>query len=1003
MNAAAKNIYNIEAGRPFARILAQKLLDETAQNEERLSRYLILLPTRRACRTLREAFLDLREQKPTLLPRMQPVGDLDEEELSLTLMGQTNTDEHWAIPPALSPLRREIMLARLVRKMHPDTSQEQSLKLAAALGRLMDQIYTENLDMADLTRLAPEDFAAHWQITLEFLEILSLHWPKILDENGVIDQADRRNRLILSLAGLWGKMPPAHPVIAAGTTGSIPSTARLLSVIATLPEGRIILPGLDSRIDEQSWEALNESHPQFGFKQLLNHLNTDRKDVRPFENAAQKNITQEETAQNKNRRFLAREIMRPAQTARQWADLSSDQETRETLKNALENLTLIACEHTREEAETIAVLMRQTLTNPNQTACLITPDRNLAARVAASCARWNITVDDSAGQSLKQTPRGIFIRLALSAAVENMAPLALLSLLKHDLCQIGADRQTHARALRALDYALRGPKPGPGFKGLHRHIEQQDKLDDAIKTAALNMLHKLEKIFKPLQTLKEEAPTFAQILKTHLQICETLAATHEKPGSESLWSGEEGRKSANVFSALLDDTQTLETVDLKDYAAALDHFMDQTQIRPAFGAHPRLQILGTLEARLIDADLVILGGLNEGVWPPEPTADPWMSRPMRKTFGLPSPERGIGLAAHDFVQGFCAPKVVLTRALKSGDAASVPARWLQRLAAVLHAANLECPLGSDILHWVRNLDKAPPPVPALRPAPCPPRESRPRRLSATQIETWLRDPYAIYARHILQLKPLEPLEKPLDAAQRGQLLHTVLERFMLETKTALPPPERSESLLIKIAREEIENRPEEPHVWSFWWPRFAKTARFIATHEKNWRKAAQNLATESKGEIEIKTPGGPFTLVAIADRIDRFNDGKTAIIDYKSGGSFSKKAMQTGALPQLPLEAFILARGGFPALGKHESKSLQYWVLSGAGGGSITALEDDIDTLLVQTGESLTQLIETYDDPAMPYLSLPRPDQAPRFNDYEHLARVREWGLAADDEEAEAA
>ncbi len=991
MSSPAKNIYNIEAGRPFARVLAQALLDETARQEEHLSGYLILLPTRRACRVLRETFLDLHQQKPLLLPRMQPIGDLDEEELSLSIMSQTNSDDEWSLPPALPPLRRQILLAQLIRKLHPDNGQEQALKLAQALGHLMDQIYTENLDMTDLATLVPEDFAEHWQITLQFLEILSEHWPKILNEHGVIDQADRRNRLILALADFWENSPPANPVIAAGSTGSIPSTATLLSVISGLPQGRIILPGLNKDIDNDSWDILSESHPQFGFKQLLESMDAGRQDVQPFEHATP-------DSQEQNRKILAREIMRPAETTKEWAALSDQQDT---LQPSLDNLSLIACDHIGEEAETISILMRETLSVPDQTACLITPDRNLAARVAASCARWNITLDDSAGQSLKQTRRGIFMRLALQTVNENMAPLPLLALLKHGLCHLELEPGAYSGALHALDYALRGPKPAAGFDGLRRHIDQQDRLDERIKTSALEMLQKLEAIFKPLHALKSAQSPFTNILKTHLQLCETLAATQDKTGAKILWSGEGGASTSEFFAALFDQTEILGALSFNDYCGALEHFMDQVQIRPAFGTHPRLQILGQLEARLIDADLVILSGLNEGSWPPDPAADPWMSRPMRKDFGLPSPERSIGLAAHDFVQGLCAPRVILTRSLKAEGALTVPSRWLQRLGAVMQAANLEAIQTHDALGWTRALDKADQVTPALRPAPCPPVENRPRRLSATQIETWLRDPYSIYARHILGLEMLEPLEKPMDAAQRGNVLHNILEKFVTETKAQLP--QQSEKLLMKIAQEEIENRAEDPHIWSFWWPRFAKTARFIADHEQSWRGQTENIAAESKGQIEIKTAGAPFTLVAVADRIDKFHDGTTALIDYKSGGSFSKKAMQSGALPQLPLEALILAKGGFPDLGQQETRSLQYWVLSGGQGGKITALDTDVDTLITQTGESLTQLIEIYDDPAMPYLSLPRADQAPRFNNYEHLARIKEWNVTADEIESEAA
>ncbi|MCB9983564.1 MAG: double-strand break repair protein AddB [Rhodospirillales bacterium] len=996
MSAGGPNITTIPAGLPFSRLLAADLLNQYKARENHLSEVLILLPTRRACRVLQDSFLELRGSKPMILPRLQPIGDLDEEELSLSITGQSGGDHAWSLPGALPPLQRQILLAKLIRQIHQDESSplgqshEQSLKLARALGQLMDHIYTENLDMADLAGLVPEDFAEHWQITLKFLEILSEHWPKILAEKHLIDAADRRNRLILALAKFWQTNPPATPVIGAGSTGSIPATARLLSVIAHLPKGQVILPGYDPHIDMDSWNALSESHPQYGFKQLLTHMKAQREDVTLFKGA-------NSNEHALNRQFLTRELMRPAQTAERWADIITNENAVQTVSSALKNLTRITCAQPREEAEAIALMMRQTLENPGQTACLITPDRELAARVASACSRWSITIDDSAGQSLHRLPLGIYLRAILEACTQNFAPIALLSLLKHGLCQTGKPEH-----IAALDLSLRGNKPSPGFAGLRTHIENRERLDKDTRTHALEFLSQLETIFAPITELSKTPASFTKWLSAHLTLAEGLSTNQHQSGAEILWYGETGRHASRFFAELFEHTQNLEALSLRDYAAILSHFMDQSQIRPAFGTHPRLQILGTLEARLIDADLVILGGLNEGTWPPEPAADPWMSRPMRKEFGLPAPERSIGLAAHDFVQGLCAPRVVLIRAENQDGAPTVPARWLQRLDAVLQAAQITSPQNDDLLHWARQLDYAPNIKPIAAPAPRPPLEARPRRLSVTKIETWLRDPYAIYARYILGLKPLDPLEKPIDAAERGQLLHKILERYVLETRESLPAG--SDARLLEIAREEIDARRDDPHLWNFWGPRFAKTARWLDSHERDWRAATRNLAVEAEGAIDIPAAGGNFKLTAIADRIDLMADGTAALIDYKSGGTYTPKAIETGALPQLALEALILEHGGFEGLQARKTGSLQYWVLNGSGAGAkLTNYDKDIDTLTAQTAERLTALIARYDDPTMPYLCQPRPDQAPRFNDYEHFERIREWGLSAENEDTEAA
>lgn len=981
----AKNVRTIAAGKPFARILAQTLLEESGENTEELGRTLILLPTRRACHVLREAFLSVRQGRALLLPRMQPVGDLDEEELSLAIAGQEGSEKMLSIPPAISPMRREILLSKLIRARMPGQSAEQTFSLARALGHLLDQIHTENLDLAALENIVPEAFAEHWQVTLKFLEILSIHWPEILREEGASDPAERRNRLILALADLWEKSPPPQRVIAAGSTGSIPATARLLSVIAGMERGCVILPGLDRDTDDESWAAMGETHPQYGFKQLLDRMGVSRHQVKNWNPACS-----EVNDEGANRRFFAREIMRPAETVKEWVFLP---DRKREVQQALEDLHLVTCDHERAEAESIAVLLRRAAEDPEKTACLITPDRNLALRVASACRRWGIEIDDSAGRSLDKTPQGVFLLLTIGAVETDFAPADLLALLKHPLCSI-AD----GAAVEALDRGLRGPAPAAGLDGIAVHIAAQSNLSEAQKKTALELLEKLQKIFTPfLGHYGSEAVSLEDLMKAHIALCEALGGDN---GAETLWSGPAGQAASGFLSSLMEQSAAIGPFSPEDYSEILLHFMKQVTVRPVFGAHPRLQILGQLEARLVDADLVILGGLNEGVWPPDPRADPWMSRPMRKDFGLPSMERGTGLAAHDFVQGFCAPQVVMTRSRRIENAPSVPARWLQRLGAVLQAAGLEESIveNTEVSGWVRVMDRAEGPIRAAqRPAPCPPVEKRPRRLSVTQIETWMKDPYSIYARHILGLRKLEPLEQPVDAAALGSLLHDILDRFTDLHKGALP--ENAQQILRKIAAEEIARRGEDPAIWSFWWPRFSRICGWLTEHESGWREQAEVLATEAKGQITLESGGKPFILNARADRIDRLRGGGAAVIDYKSGGSYSKKKIENGALPQLPLEALILERGGFENTGAARVESLQYWILNGSGdGGKIVRLEDDIETVLQGTLEGLVHLIEAYDDPVSAYPSVPRPAHAPVYNDYEHLARIREWSVAEDED-----
>ncbi|MEZ5919612.1 MAG: hypothetical protein R3D66_06895 [Alphaproteobacteria bacterium] len=472
-------IFSIPAGIPFARALAAQLLFETQDNPENLSRYKILLPTRRACRTLQESFLRLSEKQAVLLPRLQPLGDVDEDELSLSLAGQAGLSRFLEIPPAMPPLQRQILLARLIAGRQDFTQGfDRALALASALGRLMDQIHTEGLDMGDMATLVPDEFASHWQITLRFLEILSIEWPKILAESGLIDAADRRNRLINALSDFWEEHPPEMPVIAAGSTGSIPATGRLLGVIAGLPQGRVVLPGLDTQMDAQSWDALEETHPQFGLKQLLERIAVSRQTVKLWP------AQDQDHSAGPVRRMLASEIMRPAATSARWMDLGQDATQKQLLETALAGISLYECDHERDEAELIALLMRETLEIPGKTAALVTPSRTLAQRVRAAAKRWNIALDDSAGRPLSRTQAGTFALAVHEAARTALAPVALLSLLKHPLCRTELDPAIYRAAITALEKdALRGMRPAPGLQGLAARLGKKPPLLEILETA----------------------------------------------------------------------------------------------------------------------------------------------------------------------------------------------------------------------------------------------------------------------------------------------------------------------------------------------------------------------------------------------------------------------------------------------------------------------------------------------------------------------------------------
>ncbi len=979
-------IYTIAAGLPFVDALAAGLVARLGEDPESLADARVLLPTRRACRALREAFLRQSEGRALLLPRITPLGDLDEDELSLgaweggevSRLGEDGAAA-FEVPTALSGLRRQVLLTRLVMAIDPGgRTPEQAARLAGELGRLLDQVQTERLSFDRLADLVPEDLASHWQITLDFLRILSEQWPRILAEESAIDAADRRNRLLEAQARSWRDRPPSHPVIAAGSTGSIPATANLLAVIAELPAGCIVLPGLVRDCRPEVWAAFDPTHPQYGMARLLDRLNVAPADVADWPAPGFQPSTG-------GRVMLIERALRPADTIDGWL---SDPPLRE---DALAGVQRIDCPGPREEAGVISLLMREALETPGRTAALITPDRALARRVAAELRRWDIDVDDSAGRPLDQTPALTLLRLAVRMAAEDFAPVALLAALKHPLVAAGCDPAAFRSLVRELELTiLRGPRPAPGTVGLRRALSRP-------APHLLELVDDLERCVEPLVTaLAAPHAGFSALLKAHVTVAESLASTALEAGANRLWAGDAGEAAAVFVSELAEAAEALGSISPRDYPRLFDALAAGRVVRPRFGQHPRLQIWGPLEARLQQADLLILGGLNEGTWPPEAVASPWMSRPMMEGFGLPLPERRIGLAAHDFAQALAAPRVALTRATRVEGTPTVPSRWLSRIEALVRDTPLSEALRPETrwLRWHAALDDPGAPRPTPPPRPCPPVEDRPRELSVTRVETWIRDPYAIYARHILGLKPLDPLDAPPDAMERGIIIHEALDAFVRQYPNELP--EDAESALLAIGEQVFRDTLDRPGVRAFWWPRFRRIARWFVAFERQRRADGWTiLATEVRGAMDLGGPAGPFRLTARADRIERSAGGELAIADYKTGVPPSWRQVKAGLAPQLPLEASMAQAGTFEGIAPQGIAELLYLRLSGGHTpGESRILDKDIEALAHQTMEGLRGRIAAYDDPKTPYLSRPRPMFLSHVGDYDHLARVKEWASA---------
>ena len=957
-------LFNIPVSDSFADVLAAKLLAEYSENPLSLSDVLILLPNRRACKTMAEAFVRLRGLQPTLLPQMLPIGDVEEDELLLSGKGAAAGMLETA--PAIDPIERTLLFMRIILSRPQQFGTEavslsQACFLAQELGRLIDTVNNENLDFANLRDLVPEEYAGHWQETLKFLEIITAYWPQILQERGVVDASERKNKLILKQARIWAETRPEKRIIAAGTTATFPAMRELVRVVAGLPKGEVVLCGLDRFLDGESWEKIDETHPQFELKTLLDYLGAGRDEVADLV-----------APRNPEREKLLSEVMRPAITSDKWRELVPGAISSE----AVDGIRMLDCADIRREALAIAAIMRETLEVPEKTAALITPDRNLARRVAAELERWDIKVDDSAGRPLALTPWGIFMRLAAEAARPDAGRVTLLSLLKNPLCGLGFSYASVRQQARELE----------------RKIWRGGREDEA----AAAVLARTGEFLKPLSELyRQNKVSLRRLLETHIAVAEALAAAEDREGQAALWRGEAGEAGAALLAQWLEKAEVLGEAEAAEYPDLFEAFCSQVMVRPKYGTHPRLKILGPIEARLNHFDVMILGEVNEGVWPAAAASDPWMSRPMKRDFGFPQPEKAIGVLGADFAQFMGAEQVYLTRAERVEGTPMLKSRWRMRLETVLKALGIE----PDVLEAgvydraAADLDEPEGYVKISAPAPRPPLAARPRELSVSAVELLMRDPYSIFAKHILRLKKLEDIEPELTMADFGNLMHKILEEFNNRHPNAFPPDGREE--LLALGRQKFAEDEKLADKKAFWWPKFAKMIEHLAALEAEYRPGVVRIHNEVEGCFDLDLPGGKFRVTAKADRVDETAGGKINIIDYKTGKARSVKEVSKGFAPQLPLEGLIAEKGGFAGCAAAEVESLRYWQLS----RKEVAIEQEVGTILSETEQRLKEMINLFDFETTAYICHPNPKRVPEYSDYEHLARVKEWYVNESDDE----
>ena len=952
---AGPAVFTIPSHKSFADVLAAGVLQRFGKEPLGLARGRILLPNNRAVRAVTGAFVRA-SGTGLLLPRLIPIGD---PELNERIGGALEPLESGdVIPAAIEPLERLLTLTSVVGAGGEPSSE--ALRLAADLARTLDALLIEEVDPTRLRDIVDQtsDLAGHWEKALRKLQVIYEQWPRMLEQSGAIDLAERRNRLLAQLSERWSDEPPPGFTVAAGITTAAPAVAALLARVARMPQGMVVLPGLwlEDVLPTEEWDGLGPdeqgrgeaTHPQFHLKLLLDRLGVSRSEVKRW-------------------RYSGGAVSSPARAravanAMAASEFSHKWESLKPADRRLGGIRLAELPDAAAEAQAIALALREALETPGKTAALITPDRQLAGRVSALLRRWDVEADDSAGQPLSQTAAGTLLLGIASAAAEELAPVALLALLKHPL--VGGDGDERLQwldAVRRLDLKLRGPRPVGWLTGLDQLFGDMPEW----------------------RAVRRRVQVVGEVLRKPVSLGEL--ATELSDAAESLahdraWRGAPGRAAAELLSELqASGAATRVRVTGEDVQPVLRHLLDERAVRPPYGGHPRISIWGLLEARLQHPDLVVLGGLNEGTWPATPSPDPWLPPKIRAALRMPTLESRIGLAAHDFASALGAPEVLLTRARRDSRSPTVASRFLLRLDAISGGL----PRDRNLERLTHAVDDAGPPRPVDRPAPSPSADQRPEKISVTQVDRLKADPFSFYAQAILKVRSIDPVDADHSARWKGEAVHKVFEEWLQQDECG---PAR----LRPRAERLLEDDSIHPMLRALWAPRLLEAIDWLAAMEReNQTTGRRPVSAEAAGETIL----AGITVHGRVDRIDRLPDGGLAIIDYKTGQPPTQKAVTEGFALQLGLLGLIGRAGGFDGV-SGDPEAFEYWSLARYRGRFGRLMHPDKD---MQPGEFLDHAHRNFAEAARkwltgsePFTAKLNPAYAP-YGDYDQLMRLEEW------------
>jgi ATP-dependent helicase/nuclease subunit B len=973
-SAPRAHVYNVPLGNDLCDVTAQWIIESAGADPLAISNNILLLPNNRAIKAMTEAFV--RQAAPgMLLPRMVAVGDMQLDEALGPMLDPIDAGS--ALWPAIAPFERLMLLAKLVQDHQSSgapLSPAEALRLARKLAELIDALEVDLIDFSQFADIKIEaDLAGHWQSAYARLLQILPAYRAALTARKLMGPAERRNHLLAALEHRLAQNAGEAPIIAVGITTSAKAVARVLRRVARLPNGHVILPGVDLELPDARWDDLSPStddspsfarrrnvevHPQFHLKHLLELMGIDRSEIDVLP-----------TASSAPEAVAISEIFCLPEHSIYWQELPPT-------RKSLPHTKWLEAEDSAQEAKAIALRIRGALEVTGKRVALITPDRELAVRVAGQLHRWGIEVDDSAGIPLLQTPPGTLMLALVDAISSRFSASSILAIAKHPLVFAGTERLDWLDHVRQLDLALRGTASGIGLLAITRRLQAARKPNDAL----IAWWTGFATLLSPLESA--DGQPFEDVLASLRDVATALT-------DGGIWRGASGRElTRNWEDVTASDLSTFGRADATGLVATFKEIFSGAVVRPPYGGHPRVAIYGLLEARLQQADMLICSGLNEGTWPQIAQPDPWLAPAIRRHLKLPTLDRNIGLSAHDLATALGAQEVLLTRARRDRGGPTVASRFLLRIKALAGEA-----LKTDdaLLAWADALDHPAEKEPfATRPLPMPNAEQRLVSLSVTDFDQLKSDPYSFYAKRILGLPVLEKVDAEPSYAWRGSLVHDILEKWFTHDNCAVDK-------LVARADALLAQEAADPLLRALWQPRIAAGLRWVADETRR-------LMAEQGREVAVAEQPGTVHLKGIAvkgrvDRIDRTADGDLVIIDYKTGMPPSTKQINAGFALQLGLIGYMaeqLAIKGVSGKASH----FEYWSLAKKKevfGHIVTPTStrasdkkpepDDFVAFAVEQAEAAISKWILGD---APFTAKLHPEFA-LYGDYDQLMRLQEW------------